>query len=211
MDPDDPVDPFADQPDTSPDWLQLAIGNDNPYYELRRPGDPGGIGYFRVCGRAQLVDAPNTACTVGLQAVTPAGRDFDGLPDGPTVVMPAFSWYHELDNGTAFQGFFGKNVYTDSLLARQNFHRRYQCGVAVQRPLWPGDVDGSGGVYCFLEALGRYRYDPRPDASQSTWEVLPGLHWQMAEKMWLSGAVVLPCGPSHSDRNQFQLTCSFQF
>src|SRR5438270_658977 len=29
-------------------WLQIAIGQDNPWFDLRRPGDPGGVGYYRM-------------------------------------------------------------------------------------------------------------------------------------------------------------------
>jgi hypothetical protein len=211
LDQDDPPDPFAGPIDNGPDWLQLAVGNDNPYFEPRRRGDPGGVGYYRLCTRAQFLDTPTTSCTVGFQAVTPAGLESDGVATGATVVMPGFGFCHALADGTAFQGFVGQNIHVDSGLALQTLGRRCQAGMAIQRPLWIADSDGQGGLFFFVETLGRYRYDPRPTLPQSTWEVLPGLHLRMSEKMWLSGAYVMPYGPSRLDGNQWQFTCSFQF
>src|SRR5207302_1631633 len=52
----EPDDPNEVPPDDGPDWLQLAAGNDNPFFDFRRPGDPGGIGYFKVHGQVQLLD-----------------------------------------------------------------------------------------------------------------------------------------------------------
>jgi hypothetical protein len=211
LDQDDPPDPFAGPIDNGPDWVQLSVGNDNPYFEPRRPGDPGGVGYYRFCSQAQFLETRTTSCTVGLQAVTPAGLESDGVATGDTVVMPGFAFCHALDDGTAFQGFVGQHIHVDSGLQRQNLARRCQAGMAVQRPLWLADADGQGGLFFFVETLGRYRYDPRPTLPQSTWEVLPGLHLRMNEKMWLSGAYVMPYGPTRTDGNQWQLTCSFQF
>src|SRR5437763_1802148 len=41
--PGDPPQPAALLADTDsgPGWLQLAVGNDNPYFDFRQPGDPG--------------------------------------------------------------------------------------------------------------------------------------------------------------------------
>ena len=76
---DDPLSSAASDPNPTPtadattDWLTVTMGNDNPFFDLRRPGDPGGVGYYKVHGQVQLLDSPNTGCTVALQAVTPAG------------------------------------------------------------------------------------------------------------------------------------------
>jgi hypothetical protein len=209
--------------DDGPNWLQLAIGNDNPYFDVRRPGDPGGIGYTRVLTQFQVLDLPSTSCTIGFQAYTPTGAQQGGIEDGPTVFSPAFALFHSLDDGTAFQGFVAKNLHvsspatlSDTLVHPAQFGRSVEYGMAVQRPILP-DVNN---VYFFLEALGRYRYDlgqavAAPTASSSsaaTWDVLPGMHMKLADGWWLSGGVVLPVnGTRPIDAHLWQFTCSFQF
>ena len=43
-------------------------------------------------------------------------------------------------------------------------------------------------------------------------EVLPGLHYKMADNLWISGGLVLPINSSSSSQGQqWQVTCSFQF
>src|SRR5437016_3285400 len=34
--------------ETGPDWVGLSMGADNPFFDFRRAGDPGGVGYYRV-------------------------------------------------------------------------------------------------------------------------------------------------------------------
>lgn len=205
----DPDDPGA--PDDAPDWLQVSMGADNPFFDLRRPGDPGGVGYYRVHTQVQLLDSGATGCAVGLQAVTPAGEDNAGLEDGPTVVSPSLSLFHTLDDGTAIQGFVGKHVHLDSNLGGR-LNQSVQYGMAVQRPLLAAGPDGLGNVYVFMEALGRYRYESQVGAaSPNAMELLPGLHWRMAQNWWMSGAVVLPVNTTPTTVNQWQITCRFQF
>src|SRR5581483_4363963 len=96
--------------DSGPEWFQFGLGSDVPFFDLRRPGDPGGFGYYRVNTQMALLDSPRTACSVGVQAVTPAGAQFRGLPDGPTVLIPALSVFHALSDRLAFQGFVSKNM-----------------------------------------------------------------------------------------------------
>jgi hypothetical protein len=207
-DPDDPTGPD----DAGSDWLQASIGNDNPFFDVRRPGDPGGVGYYRLHTQMQLLDSPHTGCALGLQAVTPAGRDNDGVDAGPTVLSPSLSLFHALDDGTAFQGFVGKHVHLDSGLGGR-LGQSVQYGMAVQRPLLPAGPDGAG-VYVFMEALGRYRYESQAAAAAGTghvMELLPGLHWQLAPNWWMSGAVVLPVNTAPTSVNQWQITCSFHF
>src|SRR5262249_8225908 len=75
LDDDTPPDPTGapPQPDNGPDWFQLAMGNDNPFMDFRRPGDPGGVGYYRLYSQAKVIDTNTTACALAFQAVTPAG------------------------------------------------------------------------------------------------------------------------------------------
>ena len=119
--------------------------------------------------------------------------------------------FHALDDGTAIQGFVGKNVNLTSNWTGQ-LNQAVQYGMAVQRPILPAGTDGSGNVFVFVEALGRYRYDAATLAgTPNAVEVLPGLHWQMAPNWWMSGGVVLPMTTAPTSVNQWQFTCSFQF
>jgi hypothetical protein len=210
-----PADPKMDTP-SSPEIdvgprVSATMGNDNPFFDFQRPGDVGGVGFFRMHSQVQLFDNQTTGCALGLQAVTPAGLEYDGLPDGPTVVSPAFSLFHTLDDGTAFQGFVGKNVHCSSGWSK-NLHRSVQYGMAVQRPL-TDPRDGLGNFYVFVEALGRYHYDSSTATGPpAVWEVLPGLHWRVADNWWLSGGVIVPVTPApRSDTGLWQFTCSVRF
>jgi hypothetical protein len=142
-----------------------------------------------------------------------------GVTDGPTVVSPALSVFHDLGAGTALQGFVGKNVMADPRqIGGSQLHRNVQYGVALQHPLLPPPTDGStpaGNVYVFVETLGRYQYigatssTPTPLAA---WELLPGLQWRVNQNAWLSSGVVLPVGQTRNyENNHFQFTCMFQF
>jgi hypothetical protein len=218
LDDDTPADPNGTpaQPDDGPSWLQVAIGNHNPFLDFRYAGDPGGVGYTRVDTRVQLLDLPSTGCTIGFQAVTPAGAQQGGIEDGPTVICPAFSLFHALDDGTAFQGFVSKNLHvaspanlTDSLARSNQLSRSVQYGMAVQRPLLPQ----LNNVYLFVEALGRYRYDLETSTGPAaSLDMLPGMYLKLSESWWLSGGVILPVNHDRPrDARLWQVTCSFQF
>jgi len=207
----DPTDPPVAADDSGPDWLQVTAGNDNPFFDLRRPGDPGGIGFYKLHTQVQLVDSPNTGCTVALQAVTPAGRESDGVDDGQTVVSPALSLFHSLDDGTAIQGFVGKNVNVGSHWSGQ-LNQSVRYGMAVQRPLLPAGPNGDANFYVFMEALGHYRYDIVSNpGSPNAVDVLPGVHYRLAPNWWMSGGYIVPVTTAKPDTNHWQITCSFQF
>lgn len=195
-----------------PDWLQVAVGSDLPYFELRQRGDPGGIGYYRVNTQVKLVDTGTTCASFAVQAWTPAGIQFGGLPDGPTVFSTALGLYQALGDGTAIQGFLGKNM---PLLNAGGapLQRNMQCGLALQRSLDPAAADGFQNVYLSLGALGQYhafRDTTRP--AQALLEVLPGLHWQVSDNWWMSGTLVVPAAhTTHVDPGQWQFTCSFRY
>jgi hypothetical protein len=216
-----PEDRMSPQKDgDGPNWLQLTMGNDNPYFDVRRPGDPGGVGYYKVYSGVQLFDNQRTACALALHAVTPAGLEMDGVPDGPTVFRPAFCLTHSLDDdGTAIHGFVGRQVNLVPKPGPQ--YRGLEYGMALQRPL-PAVPNGAGNLYLFVETLGRYRFDSdagassRPDAGAGSrpateWEVLPGLHWRYNDKMWISGSLILPVNSAPIDPRLWQVTCSFRF
>ena len=215
LDQDDP--PGADGMTTNDpglDWVTVTMGNDNPFFDVRRPGDPGGVGYYRVTSQVQLFDSPSTGLALGLQAYTPAGLEANGVADGPTVFSPAIGVYHCLDDGTAIQGFVGKHVNLNpTTLGGSNLHRSWQYGVAVHRPLGATESDSLNNVYVFVEALGRYRYDAAPGSgAANVLEVLPGLQWKMSDNWWISGGLVLPVnGTTTIDPRLWQITCAIRY
>jgi len=218
LDPDDstPEDRMSPRKDNDgPNWVQLAMGNDNPYFDLRRPGDPGGVGFYRVTTQVQLFDNERSGCAVALRAVTPAGLEMDGLSNGATVFRPAFSLFHFLDDGTGIQGFVGRHVHINPGPGPQ--YRGMEYGMALHRPL-PVAPNGMGNLFVFVETLGRYRYEPdtgaRTDAggrSPNLLEVLPGLHWRCNDSMWISGGLIFPVNNTPIDPRLWQITCSFRF
>jgi hypothetical protein len=206
-------DPRDTTPDSGPEWLQLTVGSDNPYFDIRRPGDPGGVGYYKLHSQVQVFDSGATSFALALQAVTPAGLDQDGIQDGPTVVSPALCLFHTLDDGTGIQGFIGKNMDLNPTSLSRPIHRNLQYGVALQRPVLDTGPDKIGSFYVFVEALGRYRYTATTSGPPAVWEMVPGVHWRLSENVWLSGGVLMPVGAAQPSRDMhlWQLTCSFQF
>ncbi len=196
--------------DNGPDWIQLGMGADNPYFDLRRPGDPGGFGYYRVNTQVSLLDSRTTACAVGIQAVTPAGLQFGGLPDGPTVVVPAFSVFHAITERLAIQGFVSKNV-PISEAAAAPLQRHVQYGLALQRPLLADGPEGFRNLFFTVGALGQL--NPARDSLRPlpNYDVLPGLQWHVNDNWWVSSGVLVPVGPVRTAPGQWQLTCSLQF
>jgi hypothetical protein len=197
--------------DNGPDWVSVSMGNDNPYFEFRRAGDPGGLGFYRVDTQVQLFDTGRTGCAMNLRTVTPGGLQFNGLPDGPTVVSPSLGVFHSLEGGTALQGFVGKNMPLIHADWQVPIRRCFQYGMAVQRPLTTAGPDELRNVYLSVGALGQAQIDggslrPAPMG------VLPGMHWHVSDSCWMSGGVMLPVGPTNvTSSPQWQFTCSFQF
>ncbi len=205
--------PAASQPDIGPDWISLALGNDNPYYEARRPGDPGGVGYYRMSTQVQVVDSQTTGCTVGFQAFTPAGLQNAGLANGPTTVMPNIGFFHLLGSeGTALQGFVGNQLTLDNRLDGQ-IRERFRYGMALQKPVWSDPTPGGGTTYLCLQAQGRYR-DSLPGSASppALWQLLPGFSWRGGDNLWMSSGIVLPIGPARDFQpGRLQISCSLQF
>ena len=193
------------------DRIQLILGQDNPFFDFRYPGDPGGVGYYRLHTQYQLLDSSTGGLCLGLRAVTPAGLEADGLARGHTILTPALAWYQDLGGNLALHGYIGKNLraangWTDSL------ERSLHYGMALQQPIPGMSSTTIGSLHFFVEALGRQRSSPDLGASPTfNWEVLPGLHWQMGENWWMSGGFVLPMGASRPETNLWQITCSWRF
>jgi hypothetical protein len=207
--------PAMPDPDGDADWITIAVGNDNPFFDFRRPSDPGGVGYTRVNTQVQLFDTSKTACSVGFQAVTPAGLASDGLADklGTTVLSPAFSLFHTLDDSTAVQAYVGKNLPLMNTHT-QTINPDLQCGLAVQRPVSTDNNNPLRFMYFSVGALTQVRLSDASTARTPVGlDVLPGLHYKMADNWWISGAVVLPTSTQTNPTasQQWQVTCSFQF
>src|SRR5262249_29933093 len=159
----------------------------------------------------QLFDTDTTAMSLGLQAFAPAGMQYDGLPDrmGTTVVAPALSFFHALDESTALQAFVGKNVPIQNTAA-QTVKRDLQYGMAVQRPLSTRNDDPLRCLYLSVGALGQY--SPDNPARSMVVEVLPGLHYRAGENWWISTGLSVPLSGQRPETGQlWQVTCSVQF
>jgi hypothetical protein len=195
---DDPVARLLpDQGD--PGGVQVSMGNDNPYFQPRLQGDPGGVGFFRLHSQLQLVDTGTTSLSVNLQAVTPAGQQYGGVNEGPTVLTPGVSLFQELGLGTAVQGFVGQNIRA-MMRPSDPYGRNLQYGMGVQCPLVVFGPDR--GLYLFMQALGRYYYDSDRIYNRAPdWSLVPGVHMRVNDKCWFS------LGASRHSL----FTCSWQF
>jgi hypothetical protein len=183
----------------APGRIQVTLGNDNPFFDFRWRGDPGGVGFYKVHSQMQLLDSGFTSLCLNCQAVTPAGLESGGVGEGPTIITPSIGWFQELGWGTALQGYVGTNVRT----ASDRLECAYHYGLSWQCPL-PGlvNADDKRGVYLFLQALGRYRYEGENQQGRpAVWEIVPGIHWRVADSCWLS------LGGMRSSL----LTCSWRF
>jgi hypothetical protein len=192
------------------DRLQVGLGVDNPYFDFRRPGDPGGVGYYRLNSQLALLDSRCAGLCLGLQAYTPAGLDADGVADGPTVLSPNFAWFYEMGNGALLQGFVGKNLRTRPGWT-DNLERGIEYGLAIQRPFFRSAVPPNQNLQFFLEALGRYHFDTDPTQRPPNLHLIPGIHWRLNDAWWVSGGLLMPLGPMRPDSHLWQITCSWQF
>src|SRR5207302_168063 len=61
--------------------IQVALGGDNPFFDYRWRGDPGGVGYYRMHSQLQLLDSGSTSLCLNCQAFTPAGLESGGAGD----------------------------------------------------------------------------------------------------------------------------------
>jgi hypothetical protein len=164
--------------------LQIAFGSDNPYFDLFRPGNPGGIGYTRVYSQYQVFDSGKTSLCLNLLAYTPTGLQNGGVANGPTIFCPAVSWFHDLGQGTALQGFVSQNI-NPSPGWQENWSRRLYYGMAWQCPLFGQDKDPNQGVFFFIQAMGRFYYDENT-STRPAMTLLPGIHWRVSDNCWLS-------------------------
>ncbi len=189
--------------------VQVSMGADNPFFDFRRRGDPGGVGYYKVQTQFQFLDTGQTGCTFSCQAVRPAGLESNGINDGPTFVSPALTVFHDLGDGVALHGFVCKDVRANSAWrdgVADASGLKY--GLALQQPVPGLTADSTRGLFLFVEAQGYV-------ADQNTgraWEVVPGLHYRLSDNWWMSGGVLVPVGPTrYGQAGQWHLSCSWQY
>lgn len=182
--------------------FQFSAGSDNPFFDFRRPGDPGGVGFWKVQTFVPVLESTTAELSLGLQAVMPAGLEFDGLAHGPTVLSPTLVWFQDL-GGPAVQAFVGQHLPASG--ADDTLQRGWLYGLAVQQPL-PTLSGGDGCLHLVVEALGRQQR-----AVQSGWELLPGLHWRVHDNCWMSGGVIFPLDGARRDPGLWQLMCRWQY
>ena len=126
-------------------------------------------------------------------------------------MSPALAYYQELDAGLALHGFI-----SHSLIARprwgDSLERNVRYGLAFAAPVPGVLIDAAQSLHMFVEAQGRTREgEYMPPREGGNYEFLPGLHWQMGENWWMSGALILPVGAGRIDPDFWQLTCSWRF
>jgi hypothetical protein len=208
--------PFTANADDGFNWLQVNVGSDNPFFDFRRPGDPGGVGYYRMSSQLQLLDTGKAGLNVALAAATPAGLEAEGVANGPTFFSPAVACYQELGQGTTLQAFVGKHMRANSRFG-DGFGHSIQYGVAAQHALpdlpFLSSSNPNHGMFVFVEALGRYRntWDDRVISQRCPLELLPGLHLRMTENWWMSCGLLVPLSAPRPESRLWQLTCSWRF
>jgi hypothetical protein len=160
--------------------LLLSVGNYNPFFELRRPGDPGSIGYLRVHSQLQVLETGGTSVCLGLRAWTPAGVECGGVSSGPTTIAPGLGVFQDLGSGTGLHGYFDQNFRG---ACRQHGPLHY--GVGMHCPLFPWEQTDDASVYLFMQALGRYDFTGER-LGRKNWEFVPGVYWRFTDNCWFS-------------------------
>jgi hypothetical protein len=182
-----------------PDVVQLNIGTHNPYLELRLPGDPGGLGYYKVHSQVQLIEAGKTSFCLNLQAYTPAGVENGGIANGPTTLVPTVACFQDLGYGAALHTYVGQNIQASSGWT-DRINNSFQYGMAVQCAVPGTGATADQGLFVFLEALGRYSNAPisasssnassnAPYTRTALWEFVPGVQMRLSDNCWMNVAV----------------------
>jgi hypothetical protein len=184
-DDDPPAVPGSDRIDTERD-LYFSFGSYNPYLDLRRPGDPGGVGYTKIYSQLQLFDVGRSCMALGLQAYTPAGIEMGGVANGPSYVVPALAWFQDLGNGAGLQSYIGQNIHASPRFTdRMNTNFHY--GVAFHCPVPGTESTNEQGLFFYLQALGRYRFEDSGSTNgRPNWEFVPGIQWRLNGNCWMS-------------------------
>jgi hypothetical protein len=191
--------------------FQFSMGADNPNFDMRRPGDYGGVGYQRYATQVLLASDSTTSFQVNVEALTPAGPECDGLNHGPSIVFPSLYGSHNLGDGSTLSGFVGKPVRA-TLDSLDNLDSNIRYGFALQQPLLDSMPSVKQQVFFSIEALGNYHMGgDLGSAPPGGWEIIPGIHWYSSDRCWLSGGVLVPVGGSRTDTGIWQINCSWRF
>jgi hypothetical protein len=204
---------FADPSESNDgidDRVQLTLGEDNPFFDLRRHGDPGGVGFYRLYSQMPVFDSQKWSMALVFQGVTPAGLEAEGVASGPTILMPSITGFYETSPGAGIHFFAGKDFEAHSGWTG-SLHRDLRYGMALQSAAPAVNDAFLRGFHLYLEALGRYRMDDTNSPAPPRMDLLPGLHWQLADNWWMTGGMLMPLCPQHIDGHLWQLTCFWRF
>lgn len=209
---DDPPDPTATDDGNDPLFagLDVWVGNDNPYFDIRHPDRLGGVGFYRVNADYSLIDDPDSRFVVHCRAVTPAGLDAGGVEHGPTIVRPGFTWSQALGRLTAAQAFVETKL-LGGPRAAGGFEESFRYGFAVQRALTDDSTADGGDVFLFVQALGRNTAVAPPGSTGGArLGLIPGIRWEPDESFWLSGGVLFG-SKGRAEPLIWQITCACRF
>lgn len=180
---------FAANPEETGDdevnGVLIALGPYNPFFDVRRPDDPRGAGFTRFHSQVQLLDLESINVSLHLQAVAPAGPESGGALYGPTIFAPALAWYHDLGEGLALQGYLGQSIHANGRW-NESLGARFHYGLGLQAPVPEMTSGGVEGLFFFVQAMGRYRYESLPEGRPAVWDFYPGLQWRVSENCWFS-------------------------
>src|SRR5262249_52868667 len=98
--------PIDEAPDRRADdfsGVLLSLGAYNPFFDIRRPDEPRGPGYYQLHSQVQVLDFGPSNISVVFQALSPVGLDSGGNANGLTILSPALAWCHDFGGGTALQ------------------------------------------------------------------------------------------------------------
>jgi hypothetical protein len=188
---DDPS--MATKTDSNSDGFLLSFGDDNPYFDPRRPGDPGGVGFIHVHSQLQVVDSGSTSVCLGMRAWTPAGLENGGVQNGQTIIAPGIGLFQDLGAGSALQAFVDQSMHSGGCHPGP-----VRCGMSFDCPLPVAAEPTNRGLFFFVQALGQYDYAGDRQGRAMNCQVVPGIHWKVNDVFWInfgaSRLSTLTCG-----------------
>lgn len=194
-----PENPYA-KSDNDFGLVQIVYGNYVPYFDMPKPGDPGGFGYYQIHSQVQIFDLGPTNVSLAVQALAPMGVQGGGV-NGPTVLSPALACFHDFGEGAAIHAFVGQDI-TANARWRDQLQSGLRCGFAVQHPLPFTASTADQGLFVFVQALGQMRPDAtKTDVRSTQWDVIPGLQFRLNNACWMSMGI---------SRYQF-MSCVWQY